>query len=281
MHRICFNESDNTNDIIALIMQLAHERRFFFRGYNSDSEIYPGILRGGLDLKEKEELLLQDFEKYGSHYFQANSTIDFLSSAQHYGLPTRLLDFTNNPFIALSFALFSRKEKGDYYHILYADIDKNVVLKTIPYQETLFFMTLRTELLADKAALAIKEIEKIMASKDKTLEDWIGLAIKNGITKESKDTFLEKVNRDCILFIDPNQSNQRMMVQQGVFMLPYCLEDARHKAILENNCSEILIHKNHRKVLLEYIEAMGFDSIRLMPDLANVCRGIKKRYTEI
>lgn len=48
-------------------------------------------------------------ENYGSSYFYAATPIEFMSCAQHLGLPTRLSDFTYNPFIALSFALYTTK----------------------------------------------------------------------------------------------------------------------------------------------------------------------------
>lgn len=270
------------HEIVNRLIQLANEGKYVYRGYNKSKECLPGLVRYGSVLKNKEIALLKDFEKYGSHYFQASSTVDFLSSAQHYGLPTRLLDFTHNPFIALSFALNSKKSDEDdvYYHILVSDLKQNIVLNTIPYQETFYFMTLRTELLADRARLAIEEIERLFAGTINDFDSWVKLAIENGIVSDDEIELKEKIRNKRILFIDPNQANPRIMVQQGVFMLPYTVDDKEHNDILSNNCRDILIHKAHRTDLLKYIEVLGFGALRLMPDLANVCVAIRNKYSE-
>ena len=101
-------EFTDSDELIAYLTQLAVSKNNVFRGYGKQSELLPNIIREK-DWRDQELKLLHEFERYGFQYFSANNPIDFMSYAQHYGLPTRLLDFTYNPFIALYFALFTPK----------------------------------------------------------------------------------------------------------------------------------------------------------------------------
>ena len=54
---------------------------------------------------EKEHLLFHDMVAHEPQSFsECKSTLDYLVQMQHYGLPTRLLDMTMNPLVALYFA---------------------------------------------------------------------------------------------------------------------------------------------------------------------------------
>jgi hypothetical protein len=108
-YRIC--HACDLQTFVDIVMEQCKEPGVVFRGQTSDWPLLPKLARPDLGLHdealEAERMLFTDFRRCSRPYLPSSNLDDWslLAIAQHHGLPTRLLDWTENPLAALWFAV--------------------------------------------------------------------------------------------------------------------------------------------------------------------------------
>jgi hypothetical protein len=104
------------SDFIKILEKLPRKpgSSLYYRGHsNFDYLLEPSLFRRS-KLQNSEHLMYNEIQKECPESFiDDKTTLEKLVKMQHYGLPTRLLDITRDPLVALYFACSTHEDKAD------------------------------------------------------------------------------------------------------------------------------------------------------------------------
>lgn len=87
----------------------------FYRGQSVDKPLVPNVFREKCFIDNEGEIYNEIINKKPEEFSNCKCTFDYLVKMQHYGTPTRLLDITSNPLVALYFACSENPQKPTVY----------------------------------------------------------------------------------------------------------------------------------------------------------------------
>ena len=281
-------EFDSVIDLIVWLINPPDEEAYYYRGVDMKDQIYPKIMRiknnkhnDNINFCEIEDNLLDDFIKYGSSLIGNNTNaFTYLAFAQHYGLPTRLVDWSSNPLVALFFAIYysNRQEKNPELLLL----PRN---NTIPIREPVYFRTWSDGLISDE-----NPIRSYFRFRDDVRNNKIAdLAIYSGKEfskiEDNDKVYSNKIKsndkKGCMIMIDPGRSNPRVITQSGLFYFPRELNrEEIDKEMSASGVKYIPIRVGWRDELNKLLKNLGIEKWKLFLDLPEICSYIVEENVE-
>ena len=240
----------NIDDLLQFVNELAgkHGLNLWYRGEDDSSlPLIPSIQRTQKRI-DVERFITNDF------YIKARQIMNkppekknyagWVAIMQHYGLPTRLLDWSKSPLIASFFATETHKQTGDKDACVW-------VLSPMSLNESQGFGYC------------------IYPNDAETTQEMLLPAFKHNHHNHELD--------DRILAVSSTDNNLRMYSQQANFTVHNSLRR------LEDICDEdtlyrIIIPKDRKKYFIDSLRVFGITEGSIYPDLDHISRDLMHTY---
>lgn len=269
------------------------KRRLYFRGQSKRATdgypLTPSVARykhlSTLKMPELEQKECEVLETFSNHlltYVQhrPQTAWEELAIAQHHGLPTRFMDWTTNPLVALYFAVRNTSGRGadSAVYVLisnpkrYADLKRGQAVQVKP--------------VGDAATESASESEDD-AYADFSTDDTAPIAATGDTTTPTDSTELSadlgplelptpfKISENIIY--DPPHVSPRIRAQDGVLLA--CWQPMQ--PLDEKDYLEIVIKQAAHEDIRRRLDQYGVFDKQLFPDLDGIAKWLKYRAYEI
>ena len=296
--------SNTINSLIGYIQEINNfihrvgstkEYIFLYRGHAKENyKLKPALFReDNKKIRVREAETLNEIEVVHPKELSGMSTLDKLVMLQHYEFPTRLLDFTFNPLVALFFAARSHKKDCG-----------SVIIVKLPSNEIEKFNSLKAQYLAKIALFPDDLKNKIIKCNTKQLSKALEACVPsyyieditiNEVGKDEQELakkimsfFLEagninennentglKLDLFKPIFVETKQLNPRISAQKGAFLLFGIDEE-----IPKINIETITIKANYKNSIMQELEKFGIDESVMFPGFEHFLLYLRKKIND-
>ncbi|MCB2086583.1 MAG: FRG domain-containing protein [Sphingomonadaceae bacterium] len=237
-----------------------------FRGHADASwGVEPSLFRQKPNVAEFEsEMIRELISLFPQDFLTDHSMFDRLVRMQHYGLPTRLLDVTRNPLVALFFAVWEEK---------YDDSDGAVLAFVASDDRCKFYDSDVVSCMANLANLKQDERDTLETTTASTIADLRELQPTGRLIqfiKAEKPYFesrIKKVDLFRPVVVTAKRANQRMSAQSGSFIL-YGLDAGKSPSYKKSIRTEkVVILKRAKAEIRRRLGSLGIEASTLFPEI--------------
>ena len=280
----------NVEDYIMAITELNikyKDKEPFYRGhYSYTYELTPSLYRNK-NYFENESFMYMDFKTQFYNELRNKKYIEILTTMQHYKLPTRMLDTTSNPLVAL----FMACDRPINYHdrdiemgeviymgeskenIKYSDSNAVTLISSLSVLETRYKQELYESIMKYKKTGDSSIYKNTMAYKRFVAE------VKNELPSFNEELFdPETLIRHR--HVKVGMINERVIAQSASFILfGLCNYNTGEYMPLQTQCKERIFVVN-REFIRKQLNMLNINSSTMYPDMDHKAMEIVKSYEE-
>lgn len=267
LFNININVIDSVARYVEKIIESRSETTSYYRGQNDwKYDMEPGIYRENRKdiLKNESRYIREIVSMYPQYFKDCKNALDYLSVLQHNGFPTRLLDFTENPLVALYMACCSDKNT-------HADV---IELKVA--NENIKFYDSDTVAILSNIAWYNDDFKYDEKESKTEFNKRIGRLIHQ--IRNEKPYFQEDIEpKDLsrILFVKSKHNFERISQQSGLFAL-FGIEGSKLKRPEIERMEGIegithyIIPASLKGIIISELDCLGINQASLYCDLGNI-----------
>jgi len=238
----------------------------------------PKLFRDDNSVYENEHHAVRDIVSLHPSEFESDRTMfDRLVRMQHFGLPTRLMDVTTNPLVALWFATEESNNEDEY--------DGAVQALLIPPDRRRYYDSDRVSCMANLANLTKKQkdVLKTCAIDNPTVEAFNKekivdiLVFHIGMEKPHFRNLVNPGDLSLPVYVKPKMSNKRIVAQSGAFIL-WGLKEIPTSTGTRLKQDRVWILEKHKPIIRKELSLLGIDERTLFPEIDKSAKYITDLY---
>ena len=252
---------------------------YFFRGHSRFSHrLAPSIYRDPSWIANEDVLFKELVLRCPNDFSGQESTFQSLVKMQHYSLPTRLLDITANPLVALYFACEHegpQRESGE------------VVVFRIPTAEIKYFDSDTVSVIANISRrpatfkLPDEELERVAFNEDPQIH-YLLHEVKR--EKPYFEPLILRSHLESVVCVKPKLDNARVIKQDGAFLL-FGMNGRKSEPatvpagyLAAAASKRLLVEPGKKAFIRKQLESLGLTQASIFPEIDKVAEFIKRTY---
>lgn len=248
------------------------DHHYFFRGHSDGPKyrLQPSAYRTTGGLSSEHTLFRELISTNPSEFKDDTSTLERLARMQHHGGPTRLLDISSNPLVALYFACNgSSSAQGE------------VVALRVRRDIIKFFDSDTVSCIANLARLARPEKELLPTLSSTDFSASVEAKKLLHFIKEEKPYFephIVQADLSRVVVVRPKLNTKRILAQAGAFLLFGQVQEMDGKVIDGISIDRIRISPKSKSGIMSTLDMLSINEGALFLDVDSYAKYLKRQY---